>query len=356
MHVNYCTLFDSNYLDKGLALCYSLERVSVDYTLFIFAFDELTHRVLKEKSLPNVYVLREDDLLDEELRGIKRSRSRAEWCWTCSAVSIDFLLNKYELDNCVYLDSDLFFFSDPCILVEELIQSEGSVLITEHRFKPGIESFLISHLYGKYCVQFNVFINNNEGRRVLSWWKSQCLQDCSINNSYSVYGDQKYQDKFLNNFNGVHVLRNEGGGLAPWNISQYMLGKQDEKLLVINKYTGKKSVVVFYHFQGLETYSGGLVNISVYRWSGKGNDETLLRKIYTEYYIELEKIQKNLVDMYNLKFDKQSEKIKKEKVQNKRDSSLKRRMGQIVIGILSYFRIKKYGCHDLIYINTWTNK
>lgn len=35
--MNFCTLFDSYYLDKGLALYSSLEKVSEDFTLYVFA-------------------------------------------------------------------------------------------------------------------------------------------------------------------------------------------------------------------------------------------------------------------------------------------------------------------------------
>ena len=38
MHINYCTLFDINYIDKGLAMYESLNRVAEDYTLFIVCF------------------------------------------------------------------------------------------------------------------------------------------------------------------------------------------------------------------------------------------------------------------------------------------------------------------------------
>ncbi len=352
MHVNYCTVFDSNYMDKGLAMYNSLNRVSVDYTLFIFAFDNEAYKLLCEKNLPNIRVLQESDLLDEQSRKARDNRTRAEWCWTCSSRSLDFLLNEYNLDNCVYIDSDLYFFSDPNIIVQELIDKNKSVLITAHRFAPYLENRIIAHMYGTYCVQFNVFINNPDAREVLSWWKEQCLQDCSGNKSYEVYGDQKYLDEFPKRFKCVHVMENQGGGLAPWNISQYRMDDASEELSIINKMTGKKDRAVFYHFQGFEILDGDLINLSVYRWKGKTIDERLVKVIYRSYYAELQKVRDELKDLKE-SLEKQSENVRKVKEQRRKDSSVKRRIGQVIVGVLSWFRMRLAHRKDYIHISLW---
>ena len=48
---NYCTLFNFNYLSRGLSLYYSLKKVSKNFNLFIFAFDDLTYKFLKKKKI-----------------------------------------------------------------------------------------------------------------------------------------------------------------------------------------------------------------------------------------------------------------------------------------------------------------
>ena len=51
MMLNFCTLFDSYYLDKGIALYRSLEQVSDDFTLYIFCSFIIT----AYKDVPSLY-------------------------------------------------------------------------------------------------------------------------------------------------------------------------------------------------------------------------------------------------------------------------------------------------------------
>ena len=46
---NFCTLFNSSYLNRGLALYDSLKTNSKTFHLYIFAFDNLTEKILKKK-------------------------------------------------------------------------------------------------------------------------------------------------------------------------------------------------------------------------------------------------------------------------------------------------------------------
>ena len=45
--MNFCTLFDSYYIDKGITLAKSLyEACQNDFTLYIFCFDEKSKEIL----------------------------------------------------------------------------------------------------------------------------------------------------------------------------------------------------------------------------------------------------------------------------------------------------------------------
>ena len=52
--MNFCTLFDSFYLSRGLALYESIKEHTEDFHLYIFAFDDITYEILnKTKSRPS---------------------------------------------------------------------------------------------------------------------------------------------------------------------------------------------------------------------------------------------------------------------------------------------------------------
>lgn len=73
--MNFCTLFDSYYLDKGLALYRSLSKVTEDFTLYVFCFDDKAKAILDGMTLPHLVVLHHSDFETEELLKLKKERS-----------------------------------------------------------------------------------------------------------------------------------------------------------------------------------------------------------------------------------------------------------------------------------------
>lgn len=55
----FCTLFDSNYLDRGIALYNSILRVMDSFKLYLFAFDEKSEMFLWKNSL-KMYIKKQE--------------------------------------------------------------------------------------------------------------------------------------------------------------------------------------------------------------------------------------------------------------------------------------------------------
>lgn len=245
----FCTLFDGNYLFKAVTMIRSLERHCPDFRLTCFCFDDDAQRVIDALEVPGVRTvsLAELEGHDRELLSTKSDRTPVEYCWTATpALPLYCFQTRPELQEVTYLDADLMFFSDPEPLFEEM--GDASVLITPHRFAPEYAHHAIS---GIYNVQFLTFRRDPRGMEVLQWWHDRCIEWCYYRLEDGKLGDQKYLDDWPERFAGVHVLEHPGGGLAPWNITQYELRSRGERVWVDQR------ELVFFHYHRVVLAEGG---------------------------------------------------------------------------------------------------
>ena len=293
--LTFCTLFDSNYLDKGVVLYHSMKEVMESFRLYVLAMDDKCYDVLKSMNLSNMTVISLEEFEDEELLRIRKERSRAEYCWTCSASLIDYVFETYGEEYCTYIDSDLYFFKNPQILIKEMLDADCSVQIVEHGFGKGLIAKEKEKGAGRYCVQFNTFKNDKYGREILGTWKAQCRNHCSM--APGEMGDQKYLSDWEEKYEKVHVLQHLGGGVAPWNIFRFKPAEQEGWL--IDKKTKEKFELIFYHFHHLEYVDESLVNINVFK-KELGSDLKLVYSIYKIYLKKMEEVKKMLSAEYGI--------------------------------------------------------
>jgi SAM-dependent methyltransferase len=245
----FCTLFDVNYLPRGLVLYRSLEHVCSAFRLRVFCMDKESERILRGLALPHMTIvpLAELERHDAELLRVKPTRTQLEYCWTATpAVSLYCLETEPELVEITYLDADLMFFSEPAPIFEEM--GRDSVLIVPHRYAPQWRAF--EETSGIYNVQFMTFRRDDRGLAALHWWHDRCIEWCYYRLEDGKLGDQKYLDDWPERFDGVHVLEHPGGGLAPWNAEQYRIEDLGSSVLV----NGRS--LVFYHYHSLKLYKG----------------------------------------------------------------------------------------------------
>ena len=284
MTYNFCTLFDSNYLTRGLALYYSLEKHCADFHLYIFAFDEKSHQVLKKINLSKATIISLTEFEDDELLKVKPSRNKAEYCWTSTSSTIFYVLQKYKVEMCTYLDADIFFYSSPKPIFDEL--GSKSILITEHRYSPQYNKEVKS---GKYCVQFITFKNDEYGLKALKWWRERCIEWCFARYEDGKFGDQLYLDDWTERFEGVHVLQHPGGGIAPWNVQKYEFSKENNRLIGIENQSDKKFDVIFYHFHHLKFFTNGKVELG-----RRTLTKNVIDIFYKPYILELDKLKSQI--------------------------------------------------------------
>ena len=247
MKLYFCTLFDSYYLSRGLVLYHSLKEHCDCFQLYVYTFDSKSYQSLRELNLENAVIIDLADFETQELLKVKPYRTSAEYCWTCSASTIWYTISQYNLDHCTYLDADIYFFSSPQSIIDEI--GSSSIALAPHNFSSGLKKNVV---YGKYCVHFNYFKNDSIGLAALKWWKDECIKWCYAKWENGKYGDQKYLDFIEEKFSNVHIIRNLGAGVAPWNQNSFKFSFEGDKILVKDKKSKESNQLVFYHYQSLK--------------------------------------------------------------------------------------------------------
>jgi hypothetical protein len=268
----------------------SLKAYSNKFHLYIFAFDDISFQILNKLKLNDVTIVSLSEFETPELLTVKEERSKAEYCWTCTPSTIHYVLSKFNVSNCTYIDSDLLFFSDPAVLIKEMRKNKKKVLITEHRYS------LLPKLYeekraGRFCVQFMTFTNESYSLKILERWRLQCIDWCYVRHEDGKFGDQKYLDEWPVIYDNVHILENQGGGIAPWNILKYRIHENTKQIICTEKKTGSVFDMVFYHFQYVKFLETGSFDVGWYFIP-----QSVKRLLYLPYLRKISELEINLMN------------------------------------------------------------
>jgi hypothetical protein len=219
MRHEFCTVFDANYLPRGLVLYDSLRRACTDFRLRLLCMDSATRDVLNELALPSLIPVSIEDLEahDRALATVRHTRSPVEYCWTAVASFCLFCLREEtDLDRITYLDADMQFFAP---VSDEL--AGGSIVIVPHRYANRWR--WLERGSGPYNVQLVSFRRDQDGIEALHRWR----------------------DDWPARFSNVRVMQEPGAGLAAWSSTRFHLEVHQGTILV------ERRPLLFYHFHGL---------------------------------------------------------------------------------------------------------
>ena len=244
---NYCTLFDRNYLLKGVVMLRSIARHSPDARVYVLCMDGMTQELLTRLAIPGVVTLPLADVETDDVLAAKKTRSIAEYCWTLSAVLMWHLMQtRTDVDLLTYLDADLMFFSGVEPIFDEM--AGASIAAIEHRYTPRLAHL---EVYGKFNVQWVSFRRDADGLACLKSWRDQCVEWCFAIVEDGKLGDQKYLDAWPAAYTSFHSLRHIGAGVAPWNYPNYRFSESAGRIFV------DAVPLVFYHFHQFQILEGG---------------------------------------------------------------------------------------------------
>lgn len=233
----------------------SLVATGFSFGIYAFCMDDECYNRMNELNLYGVIPvsIQQLEVYDKELASTKSNRSLVEYYFTCTPAICNYVIGNYpELDYVTYLDADLYFFSSPQAIFDEI--GNASIAIVEHRFSRFGRRFIKN---GRFNVAWITFKNNAEGLMCILKYRQQCIDWCYDYLDGDKYGDQKYLDKWPQEYNRVHIIQNLGVNLAPWNLAGYNYSLKNGKVFV-NDYE-----LVFFHFAGLKQLKEGVYTTSV---------------------------------------------------------------------------------------------
>lgn len=239
-----CTMFDSAYMKKGLALIESIRRHLPDFALCVLAIDEAVYHHFQRNRQDNIIVISLNDAETGDLLAVKPIRSPIEYIWTLTPHLTRFAYDLLDVGNIAYMDADCFLFADLAPLYDEV--GNAPVAIIPHRWTPKHADRLRSA--GIYNVGWVYF--SRDGLQCLEDWRDKCIEWCY----WEVKADGRFADQgYLNSWDtqwGAHVVQQLGANLAPWNQEQYTYRVNGTDLIISD---GKRAdPLLFYHFHGFD--------------------------------------------------------------------------------------------------------
>lgn len=287
MTYNFCTLFDKNYLTRGLALYESLLKFCPDFKIWMLCMDAESYEMLKKLDLDKIIPLSLEEVEDTSLLSVKNTRTAVEYCWMMSSSLPLYLLEKNKLDMITYLDADMYFFHGLQDIYEEF--GSNSIMLIPHRFLEKKEEKEKNS--GIYNVGMMIFRNDENGLKCLRWWKEKVVEWCYSRYEEGKYGDQLYLNDWPQRFKNVHILKNHGANTASWNIKRYVFFKKEDELWLKEKNLPSEYPLIFYHCHGLKFFLSASKKVRPYPVT------VLQREIYKKY---IEAIQKAYEQIWTL--------------------------------------------------------
>jgi len=246
---HYCTLFDRNYLFKGVTMLRSIARHSPGARIHVLCMDDITAEMLRRLAIPGVITLPLASVETDDVLTAKKTRSIAEYCWTLSAVLLWHVMqDDTDIDLITYLDADLMFFSNVEPIFDEM--GSASILAIEHRYTRALQHLLP---YGRFNVQWVSFRRDAAGLACLKTWRDQCVEWCFALVEEHRHGDQKYLDAWPATYGAAfHSLQHAGAGLAPWNYPNHRIEQTGADTFLVDG-----APLIFYHFHQFQIMASG---------------------------------------------------------------------------------------------------
>ncbi len=269
----FSTVVSSKYIYKLIVMYKTLIYHCNHFHLFIFCSDDISYHILTSMDLKNTTCFSMNQIEDQELLRVKGTRPELEYAWTLKSVMLFYIMTHYQdAKYYAHIDADLCFFSDPGIMFLE--SPDATLYLTDHN---NSEKFMKYYdLSGRYNTGFVGCRNCPEALEAIAWWRHKCIECCTsiMDVERELYGDQKYVEAWPQLFPNVYAFTSRGINVALWNVEQYHISHQENRVFIDN------DLLIFYHFSGFSILGPREFNLS---WFHQIKNPQLIEYIYIPY-------------------------------------------------------------------------
>ena len=267
---HFCTISTFSHLYKVYALAESLKGLQPDFLLHVLVIDGSTDISFENCRFLNTTQLESEEGPIPAISKYKQHKDKLRWA--LKPVFMKHMLDKQGIEKVIYVDNDLFFYSEYQFLFDLL--EKHSFVLTPHYYKHDPESDQ-NMLEANFRVgMFNAgFVGaSRNGLATLQWWADCCAYRCEKNSFRGLFDDQKYLDLVPVMEETAHIVRHKGCNLAGWNTDLCKREIVNGEIIIDNEFP-----VVFVHY-----------NAYTIRKILQGED-ALLAPLYEQYEAILKK-------------------------------------------------------------------
>lgn len=240
----YCTLYDKNYMHEARAACISLKNAKRRRRArqYAFCLDDESLEYTSQRCCVTAISLSQLEEKYPVLLTVKDSRDWPSYTQTCKVFLPSYLFEVWGQDFAIYFDSDVYFWSDPEFVEDELRGNSFLVTSREHIVRPP---------QGDYNGGFWGVNNTEDGRAFLAWWQQKCIERCEWKaGPNGEWTEEGYLNVFTDEpdrFRGVRHCKNPGVNLAKWNVDRHSLEQQDDQVILDGKWP-----LICFHYKGFD--------------------------------------------------------------------------------------------------------
>jgi len=299
-----CTIVSPNYLPYARTLATSYLEAHPEHRFFVLLVADLDDKTLLEGEPFEPVMLSEIGLRDT--RHVAMKYDILELNTNVKPTLLEYLIRHHEISQLVYLDPDIFVYSELAPVFAALDAGAAGVL-TPHLTTPIEDDRLPSEqdmLYnGTFNLGFFAVRRCAEGERLLAWWANRCLELGFSEGRTGLFVDQKWMNLAPGLFDSIAILRDPGCNMAYWNLHERRLDQTSGGYRVLS---GVENVqLCFFHFSGVVLEDREMLSKNTNRFTLAERPD--LKSLFEDYKGQVLSNRKEAVDALPYGFDRFSD-------------------------------------------------